>query len=284
MRSKTGWLAMCAAIVALMASSAHAQCASDTNSDGTVDINDLLAVLADWGACPACPTDITGDGTVDINDLLMLLGEWGPCPGDHLRFDGTGNSATCNDEATPACTDGHLDVPNEANAAATAFSVVGLRLSVPAETDIMGFNVVGGQVLPFWDDPDHTITINVHSTEMAFAGDPLNGDVHSETIDNSVNPTLAVNPPPAFGGTSAVGIDFHYLELNVTPFTLAAGEYIISFVPSGNRNFSYAETASDLGPDIWVESTSLGSFIELNTLSGATTGSIAADVLGMPTP
>jgi len=48
--------------------------------DGVIDVADLLAVLDDWGDCPACPTDIDGDGSVGLPDLLALLAAWGPCP------------------------------------------------------------------------------------------------------------------------------------------------------------------------------------------------------------
>ena len=30
--------------------------------------------------CEACPADVNGDGTVDVVDLLILLATWGPCP------------------------------------------------------------------------------------------------------------------------------------------------------------------------------------------------------------
>jgi hypothetical protein len=48
------------------------------NGDGAVDVLDLLAVLAAWGAA-AGPEDINGDGIVDVLDLLELLAAWGPC-------------------------------------------------------------------------------------------------------------------------------------------------------------------------------------------------------------
>jgi hypothetical protein len=48
--------------------------------DGTVDIQDLLALLAEWGGAGACDLAPSGgDGNVDINDLLELLAGWGPC-------------------------------------------------------------------------------------------------------------------------------------------------------------------------------------------------------------
>jgi len=48
------------------------------NGDGTVDVTDLLHVLAEWGHT-SVPEDINGDGIVDVLDLLELLAAWGPC-------------------------------------------------------------------------------------------------------------------------------------------------------------------------------------------------------------
>ena len=55
-------------------------CPADINADGTVDVLDLLQLLAAWGPCAACPEDINADGVVDVLDLLQLLAAWGPCP------------------------------------------------------------------------------------------------------------------------------------------------------------------------------------------------------------
>jgi hypothetical protein len=59
--------------------------AADINGDGVVNVNDLLAVINAWGACPppsaSCPADIApppnGDGVVNVNDLLMVINNWG---------------------------------------------------------------------------------------------------------------------------------------------------------------------------------------------------------------
>ncbi|MHC4990815.1 MAG: hypothetical protein ACYTGC_07515 [Planctomycetota bacterium] len=49
----------------------------DVDADGDVDIDDLLTVLIEWGACPEepalCPGDADGDHEVDVDDLLMVL-------------------------------------------------------------------------------------------------------------------------------------------------------------------------------------------------------------------
>ena len=46
--------------------------------DGVVNVLDLLAVLAAWGATSG-PADINQDGIVNVLDLLLVLGAWGPC-------------------------------------------------------------------------------------------------------------------------------------------------------------------------------------------------------------
>ena len=49
----------------------------DSNLDGTVNVTDLLKLLAAWGICPACPEDTNLDGTINVTDLLALLAGWG---------------------------------------------------------------------------------------------------------------------------------------------------------------------------------------------------------------
>ena len=55
-------------------------CDSDINEDGTVDVSDLLTVLANWGPFGNGTGDLNGDGTVNVSDVLTLLASWGPCP------------------------------------------------------------------------------------------------------------------------------------------------------------------------------------------------------------
>ncbi len=50
---------------------------ADLDGDGTVDVVDLIALLAAWGPCVSCAEDLDGDGSVSVTDLLALLGEWG---------------------------------------------------------------------------------------------------------------------------------------------------------------------------------------------------------------
>jgi len=50
--------------------------------NGTVDVDDLLAVLSMWGPCGGCSSDIApigGNGFVNVDDLLAVINGWGPC-------------------------------------------------------------------------------------------------------------------------------------------------------------------------------------------------------------
>jgi hypothetical protein len=56
----------------------------DVNIDGSVDVDDLLAVINAWGACPTppvtCPADVAppgGDDQVNVDDLLAVINNWG---------------------------------------------------------------------------------------------------------------------------------------------------------------------------------------------------------------
>lgn len=51
----------------------------DVDMNGQVNVNDLLTVLSDWGACsarPPCYGDVNGDEMVDVTDLLAVIGNW----------------------------------------------------------------------------------------------------------------------------------------------------------------------------------------------------------------
>jgi hypothetical protein len=56
----------------------------DVNGDGTVNVDDLLTVILEWGPCPqppqACDADVNsseGDGVVDVDDLIAVILNWG---------------------------------------------------------------------------------------------------------------------------------------------------------------------------------------------------------------
>ena len=64
-------------------------CPADIVPTNTVDVNDLLAVITNWGSCPLpcpprCAADIdpigVGNCSVDVNDLLRVITSWGACP------------------------------------------------------------------------------------------------------------------------------------------------------------------------------------------------------------
>ncbi|MCH2136044.1 MAG: hypothetical protein MK101_05615 [Phycisphaerales bacterium] len=58
-------------------------CIGDTNDDGAVDTDDILAVISGWGECPAvdpCPADTNLDWYVNVSDLLWVIAQFGPCP------------------------------------------------------------------------------------------------------------------------------------------------------------------------------------------------------------
>jgi len=54
------------------------ECPEDINGDGTVNTEDLLILLGNWGN--AGDGDIDGNGVVNTADLLALLAAWGECP------------------------------------------------------------------------------------------------------------------------------------------------------------------------------------------------------------
>jgi hypothetical protein len=59
-------------------------CAADTDGSGSVDVDDLVAVILGWGGCPAppasCPADVDDSGSVDVDDLIAVILAWGACP------------------------------------------------------------------------------------------------------------------------------------------------------------------------------------------------------------
>jgi len=59
-------------------------CRADIDGNGTVAVNDLLAVILVWGPCTPgqmCNSDLDLDGEIAVNDLLMVITTWGDCPG-----------------------------------------------------------------------------------------------------------------------------------------------------------------------------------------------------------
>lgn len=57
-------------------------CPADISGNGTVDVDDLLAVVNSWGPCQGCLADIApsgGDGQVNVDDLLTVINNFGTC-------------------------------------------------------------------------------------------------------------------------------------------------------------------------------------------------------------
>jgi hypothetical protein len=54
----------------------------DIDGDNRVNLDDLLAVIKNWGACrtpcPPCPSDLNSSCTVDVDDLLYVIQHWLP--------------------------------------------------------------------------------------------------------------------------------------------------------------------------------------------------------------
>ncbi|MHC5027372.1 MAG: hypothetical protein ACYTGR_11510 [Planctomycetota bacterium] len=52
-------------------------CDADVNSDGDVDVSDLVAVTLNWGPCEGCVFDIDLDGDVGVSDMVAVILVWG---------------------------------------------------------------------------------------------------------------------------------------------------------------------------------------------------------------
>ena len=54
-------------------------CPADLDGDGSVGLDDLTFVLAEWGSCPGCAADLDGDNQVGFNEIVLILDAWGSC-------------------------------------------------------------------------------------------------------------------------------------------------------------------------------------------------------------
>ena len=54
-------------------------CIADLDHTGTVDVSDVLQLIAAWGTASE-PEDLDDDGVVGVNDLLLVIAAWGACP------------------------------------------------------------------------------------------------------------------------------------------------------------------------------------------------------------
>ncbi|MCH2133025.1 MAG: FG-GAP-like repeat-containing protein [Phycisphaerales bacterium] len=53
-------------------------CPGDVDGSGTIDVDDLLTILAAFGSTDA-ESDLDGNGVVDVNDVLIVIAGWGAC-------------------------------------------------------------------------------------------------------------------------------------------------------------------------------------------------------------
>ncbi len=52
-------------------------CPADVDGNGTVSVDDLLAVISAFNTTCTCPADVTGDGVVNVEDILGVLAAYG---------------------------------------------------------------------------------------------------------------------------------------------------------------------------------------------------------------
>ena len=101
---------------------------SDLNGDGTVNVSDLLMLLAAYGQDAS--GDTNGDGATDVSDLLALLAAYGAaqnCGGGSgsqpITFgDIAFESRNCDYDATAAAGDGYVSPSALFDQALTAFN------------------------------------------------------------------------------------------------------------------------------------------------------------------
>ena len=95
------WDATCAE---LALRNCTAVCPGDTNDDAKVDVQDLTAVLLDWGMSGVLPTDVDPDCVVGVGDLTVVVLGWGECLSD--TGCGSSDAGDCmSANGTPYCAD-----------------------------------------------------------------------------------------------------------------------------------------------------------------------------------
>jgi subtilisin family serine protease len=75
---QTGW-GRIDAYEALLLAQENIAVHGDVTGDGAVDVDDIIAVIFAWGACPEegpCPADVNDSGVVDVDDLLAVMMNW----------------------------------------------------------------------------------------------------------------------------------------------------------------------------------------------------------------
>jgi hypothetical protein len=161
----------------------------------------------------------------------------------------------------------------------------GLSLSqVTSIDDIAGVMAVSNPSFN-WSTNILSIRINIFSSEVAFAANPLLGDVYTTTGVSISN--IVGTAPPAWGGVNNGGWTNRWVDLGFTPFVLQPGTYITSVLFSITSGFlSWTETLHDFGlqGDITANGLNQGVFTEYVGANGYTTGDAAVRITGTPVP
>ncbi len=224
-RSRRGPAAVACAAVAMASGAVTGAeggvCPGDTNASGEVDVQDMLAVLSEWGCTDPpgpCAGDANADGLVNVQDLFMVLAYWGPCP----------NANACDDTAAdclPAlCTTGC-----EGTACCAAICAADAGLVLAAQTlaqEAARFIITKGEVnasyaqdiwLGTYDPADGDVTI---LPAQGYDGDPTVTSLVGALLDAHSHTSVPV-PPPCPSDEALPHIDpYGTLHVNPIPLTL----------------------------------------------------------------
>jgi hypothetical protein len=55
------------------------ECSGDVDGNGRVDVDDIIDVIASWGATGSNLADVNNDGIVGAGDLAIVLAGYGNC-------------------------------------------------------------------------------------------------------------------------------------------------------------------------------------------------------------
>ncbi|MCO6438145.1 MAG: hypothetical protein J5J06_13710 [Phycisphaerae bacterium] len=160
------------------------------------------------------------------------------------------------------------------------WDLVGTRISLHQDMMITGFNAVAITDVPF---ESVVPRINIYaasggtSREQMFANSPLVGNVFSGT--------MSMGTPVPFG-QSMEGFQSYYINFSFTPFTLPAGDYILSsYVDLVGGSWAWVQTDQNLGSAIEVWSGEPGNYYDYSSFGPPyTTGSAGVDLIGTPIP
>tara|TARA_B100001059_G_scaffold173662_1_gene173873 strand:+ start:5965 stop:8757 length:2793 start_codon:yes stop_codon:yes gene_type:complete len=212
-----GWKTCPVLALSLMfAGTSEANPCPDPDGSGSVGVNDLLAVLSDWGPCPGtCVGDLDGNGIVGIDDLLAVLGGWGPCP--DTEGEGPYNYGEALQKAMAfyyAQRAGDLpdDYPLDWRGDCFDYELEQLNGQYPVGPEILNRYMDAG------DSPTFVLPISSAMTTMAWSGVDFNDGFQSAGLMDELKDTLrwhadwciAAHPEPnVFCGQIGLGNASH---------------------------------------------------------------------------